>query len=73
MMDTVFTRSLNCNEPIERLYYWTKSLDICVHCSSESVSPWNDTEEFYPQCENCYEKSKIPNLKAQWKKLQQSN
>ena len=73
MMDTVFTRSLNCNEPIERLYYWTKSLDICVHCSSESVSPWNDAEEFYSQCENCYEKSKIPNLKAQWKKLQQSN
>jgi len=36
--------------------------------ASESVSPWNDTEEFYPQCESCSEKSKIPNVKAQRKR-----
>ena len=68
MMDTVFTRNLDCNEPIERLYYSAKFADICVHCSSESVSPWNDTKEFYPQCESCSEKTKIPNVKAQRKK-----
>ena len=68
MMDTVFTRNLDCNEPVERLYYSAKFADICIHCSSESVSPWNDTEDFYPQCENCSEKSKIPNVKAQTKK-----
>ena len=61
MMDMVFARNLNCNEPIERLYYSAKFADICVHCSSESVSPWNDSEEFYPQCEGCSEKSKIAN------------
>ena len=50
------------------LYYSSKFADICVHCSSESVSPWNDTKEFYPQCESCSEKTKIPNVKAQRKK-----
>ena len=70
MMDMVFTRNLDSNEPIERLYYSVKFADICIHCSSESVSPWNDTEEFYPQCESCSKKSKIPNVKkAQRKKL----
>ena len=61
------TEWLDCNEPIERLYYSAKFTDICIHCSSESVSPWNDTEEFYPQCESCSEKSKIPNVKTQRK------
>ena len=32
---------------------------------SESVSPWNDTEEFYPQCESCSERSKIANTKVE--------
>ena len=68
MMDTVFTRNLDCNEPIQRLYYSANFADICIHCSSESVRPWNGTEEFYPLCESCSEKSKIPNVKAQRKK-----
>ena len=43
-----------------------------MHYSSESVSPWNDSEEFYPQCESCSEKSKIPKVKAQRKKTSNS-
>ena len=64
MMDVVFTRHLFCNDPVERLYYSAKFADICLHCSSESVSPWADTEEFYPQSEGCSEETKIPNVKA---------
>ena len=64
MMDMVFARKLNCNEPIERLFYSAKFADICVHCSSESVSPWNDTEEFYPVWKSFREKQD-----CQYKKL----
>ena len=64
MNDMVFTRNLNCNKPIEKLYYSAKFTDICIHCSSESVSPWNDPKDFYPQCEICSEKEKFPNVRS---------
>ena len=60
----VFARKLNCNEPIERLFYSAKFADIYIHCSSQSVSPWNDTEEFYPVLKSFREKQD-----CQYKKL----
>ena len=33
LIDTVFVRSLNCNEPIEALYYSAKYQPICVYCA----------------------------------------
>ena len=70
MMDVAFARQLDCNEPIERLYYSAKFADICVHCSSENVTAWNDSEEFYPQCDDCTDsgKCKITNTKFLRKK-----
>ena len=75
VFDTVFSKNLDSNQPIKRLYYSAKFVDICihVHCSSGSVSPWNDTEEFYPQCQNCSKKIKVSNVKALRKKPLQSN
>ncbi len=70
LMDLVFARNLSCNDPVEKLYYSAKFADICVHCSGV-VDPWNDTEEFYPQCLNCSSKTKILNTKRQSTRTEQ--
>ena len=36
--------------------------DICVYCTGD-VSPWSNTEEFYPQCDDCADKPHIANVK----------
>ena len=62
LKDTVFVRQMSCEEPIEKLYYSAKFTDICVYCSAP-VAPWNDKEQYYPQCEGCREKPPISNAK----------
>ena len=65
------------NEQLTLLQLFHEVLPLCMlilyHVSyivhqRVSASPWNDTEELYPQCESCYKKSKIPNVEAQRKK-----
>ena len=73
IMDTAFMRNLDCNEPIERLYHSVKFADICMYCSLKNVTPLNDTEVVYPQCESCSEKNKIPGVYTQRNKLFHSN
>ena len=63
LKDTVFVRQMGCEQPVEKLYYSAKFEDICVHCSGDDVAPWSDLEEFYPQCDGCSAKPKIPNAK----------
>ena len=62
LKDTVFVRQMSCEDPIEKLYYSAKFTDICVYCSAP-VAPWNDKEQYYPQCEGCGEKPLISNAK----------
>jgi len=63
----VCVRNLSCGEPIEKLYYAAKFTDICIYCGS-LVCPWNDTEQFYPQCESCASRSPIENEKFKRKR-----
>ena len=47
----VYVKRMYCNEPTERLYF------------AGDVPPWSNTEEFYPQCEDCSDKPRIANVK----------
>ncbi|CAB4040071.1 Hypothetical predicted protein, partial [Paramuricea clavata] len=67
LKDTVFVRRMGCEQPVEKLYYSAKFEDICVHCSGDDVAPWSDLEEYYPQCDGCSAKPKIPNAKKKKK------
>ncbi len=49
LKDIVFVREMSCGQPIEKLYYAARFDDICVYCA-EVVSPWSNTEQYYPQC-----------------------
>ena len=62
LVGVVYVKKMCCNEPIEKLYYAANFDDICVYCASE-VAPWSNTKQFYPQCQNCCDKSKILNAK----------
>ena len=62
LKDTFFVRQMSCEEPIEKLYYSAKFTDICVYCSAP-VAPWDDKEQYYPQCEGCGDKPQISNAK----------
>ncbi len=63
LMDVVYIRKLQCNDPVEKLYYAASFIDICVYCSPETVEPWSNLEEFYPQCTSYSSKPKIANAK----------
>ena len=58
----VYVKKMYCNEPIERLYYSANFDDICVYCAGD-IPPWSNTEEFYPQCDDCADKPHIANVK----------
>ena len=60
----VYVKRMYYNEPIERLYYSSNFDDICIDCAGD-VPPYArfNTEEFYPQCEDCSEKSPIASVK----------
>ena len=62
LADVVYVKTMHCHEPIERLYYAADFESICVYCAAE-VSPWSNKELYYPQCEDCADKAKIPNAK----------
>ena len=62
LKDIVFVCRMWCEEPIYKLNYSAKFEDICVHCSGD-VIPWSDVEPYYPQCDGCPGKPKIPNAK----------
>ena len=61
LKDIVYVRNIHCNEPIEKLYYSAKFLDICIYCAGD-VPPWSDSEpySYYPQCDDCQDRPKIP-------------
>ena len=62
LADIVYVKTMHCHEPIERLYYAADFESICVYCAAE-VPPWSNQELYYPQCEDCADKAKIPNAK----------
>ena len=53
LRDIVFVRSLQCGDPIERLYYTAKYEPICIYCAEPVAN--SDTGN-YPQCDQCMEK-----------------
>lgn len=56
LCDLVFVRTLNCEDPIEILYYTAKYEPICIYCAQSMDS--SDGEN-YPQCDNCSNKPAI--------------
>lgn len=49
-----------CYDIVEKLYYSCGYEPICIYCSSENVQ---DTEDVYPQCQDCEK----PNISRQKK------
>ena len=60
--DVVYVKKMYCNEPIEQLYYSANFDDICIYCAG-NFPPWSNTEDFFPQCEDCSDKSRIASVK----------
>ena len=56
-LDEVFVRSVNCHEPIEKLYYSAGYEPICFYCATQVESP--ESTNFYPQCSHCISKPKV--------------
>ncbi len=65
LQDEVFVRSMQCEEPIEALYYSANYADICVNCAID-IPPVSKGDHF-PQCEECSSKPKIPRRKSRKK------
>ena len=55
-LNEVYTRTMSCEEPIEKLYYSAKYGPICVYCAADVDSV---PKEKYPQCTDCADKSAI--------------
>ena len=53
----VYTRSLNCYEPIEKQYYSAGYEPICVYCASTDKLKTNTG--YLPQCTDCAGKEEI--------------
>ena len=49
-LDQVYVRSMNCFEPIEKLYYFAGYEQICIYCATQVDC---EGTEFYPQCACC--------------------
>ena len=62
LKNLVYVKNMHCNEPTEKLYYSAKFEDICIYCAA-NVPPWSDSEPYYPQCDDCTDKPKIPTNK----------
>ena len=57
LLSVIFVRDLQCNDPVEELYYSADNANICVHCCADLEV--NETpKEYYPQCEDCLDKEK---------------
>ena len=59
ILSEVYVQDLQCSEPVEPLYYAASFKDICVYCCKELPSA-STSKEYYPQCEQCEDKDKIP-------------
>ena len=57
-VNLVFVKDLQCNNPVEALYYSADNVDICVHCCAD-IETNMTPKEYYPQCEDCVDKDKI--------------
>ena len=55
----VYTRSLNCYEPIEKQYYSAGYEPICVYCASTDELDMTSNTGYLPQCGNCAGKEQI--------------
>ena len=58
LLSVVFVRDLQCNDPVEALYYSADYTDVCVHCSND-IETTETPPEYFPQCEDCADKQKI--------------
>ena len=52
-LNEVYTRKMNCMEPIERLYYSAKYSPVCIYCAADVNEVPKDK---YPQCVGCKDK-----------------
>lgn len=59
ILSEVYVQDLQCIDPVEPLYYAAELQDICVHCCEE-IQNTSTPKEYYPQCEDCQVKEKIP-------------
>ena len=57
LKELVFVRNLQCNDPIECLYYTAKYEPKCIYCALPASD--NISKTTYPQCEQCNKKPAI--------------
>ena len=55
----VYTRTLNCYEPIEKQYYSAGFKPICVYCASTDNLDMKSDTGYLPQCTDCAGKEEI--------------
>ena len=63
LLSVVFVRDMQCNDPVEALYYSADNVNICVHCCDD-IETVTTPEEYFPQCEECKAKQKIKRRKS---------
>ena len=54
---SVYTRPLNCYDPVEKQYYSAGYVPICVYCGDDC--PYDSQSKNYPQCQECKHKDQI--------------
>ena len=57
-LNEVYVRSVNCFDPIEKLYYSAGYEPICIYCAGQVASA-TESRKFYPQCIHCISKPQI--------------
>ena len=62
ILSEVYVQDLQCMDPVEPLYYAAELQEICAYCCEE-LQNTSTRKEYYPQCEGCQEKEKIPRNK----------
>ena len=55
-LNEVYTRTMSCEEPIEKLYYSAKYGPICGYCHYCAADGDSVPKEKYPQCTDCADK-----------------
>ncbi len=58
-LNEVFVRSVNCFNPIEKLYYSAGYEPICLYCAGQVDSTPAKSTNFYPQCVHCSSKPRV--------------
>ena len=57
-LNEVFVRSVNCFDPIEKLYYSAGYEPICLYCAGQ-VDTATESTSYYPQCIHCSSKPQV--------------